>query len=318
MTLTNKPAFTFVNNTALTPEKLNRNLLAAVEQIEGSAQFRYRKSTFEVKMIGSSTSTTTTLPFITGTPYTIERIVVTGTWPIGTPPTISWSQPSVSGSEVVNNLSEGLGTTLQYDVFLPSVLVEGTDVIGIGQAGFRIDLNGADVSDIQVLITIRTDRNPGESSSVDAVSLFRDGNLPDATDFNTQIAVINSFVDNWSAATKPHGINIVQFNNVGASTHSTALQFRIPGNRGTEVIRVVGWVESDTGTMDLNLGFGTPTLNQTVNLNPLFPAFFSTGTLSTTDNSRDPTSSTDDYVVSVSFSTAVSTQVCMLVITRNV
>lgn len=243
------PPKTFIGDQQVSPEALNRNTLAARQQLLDTASFRYRR------MVIPTNRSDAIMYSMTNMPYIIESIYYEGSYT---------GQPVLHfGTETVTLPADGFAGGFYRGAVLPSFFISGTNLA----VSYPIFFTGGNASLMRLTINVRTDRfladiNFPELPDPGAI-IFKDGDTLDAVAFAAQQQAFSNYGARLIQAVRPIGISGHQFFNV---TEGTPQIDRITGPSGQTMFakRLTGTIytpiphpgQNVTFNVDLNGGTG--------------------------------------------------------------
>lgn len=298
----------------ITPEKLNRNLLAAKQSVEDFARDRWRCFTIHTPLALSSDGVIAKLPSFTGFDYVVEYVSLYGTYSGDV--TLTYG---LSGAQTVLELP-ATANEFGYTV-LPGVTVTGSDFSSI----FEVKLSGGTYA-LRGVIGLRVARSTASPVMSTLFDTWQENEVLDAVKFNSQKTALANFASSFTSSTsiKPHSITRVTFNDFSSTTNTLHTTDRLPGSGPAIVRRIVGRVQMASSgnfgqSVTVSAGFGSLTTVATPSVAFLSEVWFSSGTLAQFDSVRDPATGTDDYFVRVTTNGAVSVaRVELYIITQKI
>ena len=293
----NPPAM-WSDNQLIAPEKLNRNLFAAKNELESWAEQQWHR--FSLSTGKRVNDNLCVLPlFVSGFTYYIERIVVYGDY-TGSP-VLTWG---VVGQPVDGSYTFPTDGYATQQTVLPGVLRVGS----LNSFNYEIKLTGAGGDECRAIVVLRCSRVPGSSPVFTSLlSSWEEGDSLDPTKFNSQLTALNNFTNTWSstASLKPNGMHYVEFRDFTTLTSAASLTDRLLGSGG-ELVKQIGMKVTMTTpgltgqTVTLNAGYGSTSVIGSVSVAGLSSADFFSGVINLTDAVRVPSVAGDDFLLNVS------------------
>jgi hypothetical protein len=329
--ITQNPPATWDSQQLVNPEKLNRNLLAAQDQLGRFAQQKWNRFTVISYMgtIAPSGDSIFAMPFITGVPYIVERITVYGNI-TGSDAVLSWSDSVNQPGTIPLNAGE-----LDVDnqgpvraVALPAWSVDGSDWSDV--FSIVINANTSTCTNIRIEVGIRILRSTATTSTYTPdMALWQAGDIPLASRFNAQLSDLNTFQADWTDgyATNPAGIHYVEFLNFDYSVPAVATRDSLPGSGGEQVVKILARAEmlsvGDGGQfVDLFASYGaytsTPSLLGSFSVSALDVANYTSGAVSLQDSVRSPLVAADDFTVAGTTTGATVAKLGIWIIKRKI
>jgi len=277
-------------------------MLAAQQKLESYSAIKWRRWNTELKWTG--TSEYVPIPAITNATFIVERVTFVGNY--SGQPTIDW----VTGADAQTIVLPDNGATAgdYVGTILPGVLVTGAD----STDGFYIRLTGGTITNMRMIVGLRSNRNATGSSSAYTSHLdpYKDNDPLMASLFAFQVFDLQTYANEWVAADNPVSVYPTAFYGVSSATSLTLRTDRIPGSGNMTVKRLTGIITMASAgavgqTVTISYGFNTASNSLVVPVNGLTSIEFTTGTLTITDTNRDVTASADDFVVTVANSGAI-------------
>lgn len=290
--ITNTPPATWDTGQSVAPEKLNRNILAAEQQLVGYANNRWRRWSTEYTLDGSAQ---VALPSITGFPYIVERVSVVGTY--SGAPTLYYG-PASGLSEFA--LPPEATSTDYKGTVLPGDLISDTD----NTVQYLIGLDGGSTAGLKIIVALRSDRNPGVSTQTLGLTPWKDGDALTASAFNGQVSALNTYADDWITHNTPVAIDEMSFSTISSATSISAREDRVPGDGPVYVQKIIGRIIMDTAgaagqTVTIAYGLGSASTSFNVSVDGVTTATFTEVVSTINSADRDPTNYLHDLVVRV-------------------
>jgi hypothetical protein len=276
----------------ITPEKLNRNLLAAQQQLEDYAEQQWRRwSAF------APLANTIALPAITDSPYVVERITIYGEYT---------GQPTLTfGTETFLLPPNGFDGEFYSGTVLPGFLVTGTNYAST----YNISVSGSNTT-LFAVIGLRSSRSPNASTVCYSANLatWSDGEVLSPSKFDLQLTDLGDFASNWTAgAQQPDDFGLVVFPAFTTATAEVERAVKMPGSGGCQIVKILGTIHLAVAgvggqTVRVSYGFNTATNNVDIDVDGETAVNFSIiptppATFLIEDTSRLISSSADDLVL---------------------
>jgi hypothetical protein len=310
------PPATWDGYQQITPEMLNRNILAAKAQLEEQARNRWRA--WDVLVAPTSNVYICQLPMTGKFDYIIDRISMSGTysgqpvlswWASGDTQSFTFPADGFQGEEYNNTLFAG---ELMDGYTSPSIY-------GPFHALFELFSTVA-LPNMQFTISCRSVRPYlNDSITLPEITLYKDDDVLTATRFQSAIDTISTFATQIDPGTRnPPYITRVCFEDFSSATPLILTTDRLPGSR---VLNTTRWNQILAKIETV----GDPSPGQTLTLEWGRSDTFSGSTvidLTTTDEyyadinfsdfSRSPSTTGDDFLVRVSTTAGATIARCQI------
>jgi hypothetical protein len=295
---------TFVNGEQLSPEKLNRLLMAAKNQLEEQAQKRWRH--WDVLYPPNASVNLAQLPLIADRQYVVDRITIEGTY-TGTP-TIYWKLAGDSTPRGSFALADGVTANVVNKVVFPGIVLDGT-AVATNSNNFLL-YSDVSLPNVGVTISLSSPRiSLSDTGVMPAITLYKDGDTLTAADFNAKKLIIDTFANDLDNNSLPVAVFCAQFRDFNSNTQSYLLSERFPadqamtlGTGGMTVRAMTAVYElASTGaggqTITISRGFNTASNSVVTSVENTTTGVIDLGTTSFQNSTRSVSSSSEDWVI---------------------
>jgi hypothetical protein len=291
----------------ITPEKLNRTLLAAKAQLEECARNRWR--TWDISYPISRDLQFCNLPLVDGFQYVVDRITISGTYT--GQPTIYFKQEDDSTPEEFVLPADGNGGLTYSGTIFAGKIVDGYTGSPAANTNNFVVYSDVQLTDMKCTVSLRSSRGLlSDTTNMSSITLYKDEDVLTAARFTADKTVISNFQDSdicTTASGSPKQLSMLCFNkNIKSTTPIYLRTDRQPGSqtsKGTyfrKLLTVLNMNFPVEPGQEIRLYYGLNTASSNILISTEGQTqCYAYVDLSATDFNRNPSNSADDFVVTI-------------------